>query len=105
MVITAVLLLINWRTDEASGGTETVAFNVTEPEPITTRQPVQIDEDDERIVLGELPVLTDDGLSPNADPSTYQGQLPQHEFQTYVVERGDTPNGIADRFGGDHHLS
>jgi murein DD-endopeptidase MepM/ murein hydrolase activator NlpD len=100
VVIAAVLLIINWQTDKASGGAETVNLNLTESESIAaTRQPVSIDEDEDRIVLGELPVLTDDGLSPNADPSTYQGQLPQHEFQTYVVERGDTPNGIADRFG------
>jgi murein DD-endopeptidase MepM/ murein hydrolase activator NlpD len=36
---------------------------------------------------------------PAAVPQTYQGTLPQHEFQTYVVKRGDTPNGIAEKFG------
>jgi murein DD-endopeptidase MepM/ murein hydrolase activator NlpD len=46
-----------------------------------------------------LPELSDSSLSPGLNPHTYQGQLPQHELQTYLVERGDTPNAIADRFG------
>jgi murein DD-endopeptidase MepM/ murein hydrolase activator NlpD len=46
-----------------------------------------------------LPQLSDSGLAPGLNPHTYQGQLPQHELQTYLVERGDTPNAIADRFG------
>jgi murein DD-endopeptidase MepM/ murein hydrolase activator NlpD len=46
-----------------------------------------------------LPELSDSSLSPGLNPHTYQGQLPQHDLQTYLVERGDTPNAIADRFG------
>ncbi|MCA9962560.1 MAG: M23 family metallopeptidase [Chloroflexota bacterium] len=48
---------------------------------------------------GELPQLVDDALSPEMVPLTYQGQLPEHTFETYVVERGDTPGGIAEKFG------
>lgn len=48
---------------------------------------------------GEVPVISDDSLVPAPNPFTYQGQLPQHEFVTYVVERGDTPGTIADKFG------
>lgn len=48
---------------------------------------------------GELPLVPNTSLSPNPVPLTFQGQLPQHTLQTYVVERGDTPNGIADKFG------
>ncbi len=62
---------------------------------------------------GTLPVLSDIGLAPAPKPLTYQGKLPQHELQTYVVERGDTPGGIAQRFnilpetflGGNPRLS
>ncbi len=32
-------------------------------------------------------------------PQTFVGRRPEHQFQTYTVERGDTPNGIADKFG------
>lgn len=49
--------------------------------------------------VGDLPILSDNSLSPNPIPLTYQGQLPDQQFQTYVVERGDTPGGIAQKFG------
>ncbi len=49
--------------------------------------------------LSGLPVLTDYSLVLDADPHTFQGALPQHELEKYVVEKGDTPNGIAERFG------
>jgi LysM repeat protein len=51
------------------------------------------------IAVAGLPVIQDTSLSPNANPATFQGKKPEHEFQTYVVERGDTPNGIAEKFG------
>lgn len=47
----------------------------------------------------EPPQLTDASLVPQPHPQTYQGRLPEHEFETYVVERGDTPMGIAEKFG------
>lgn len=47
----------------------------------------------------DIPILTDNSLAPAPYPHTYQGKLPSHEFETYVVERGDTPVGIAERFG------
>ncbi len=48
---------------------------------------------------GALPILSETGLAPDPKPLTYQGKLPQHELQTYVVKRGDTPNAIAAMFG------
>ncbi|PID86233.1 MAG: hypothetical protein CSB13_04035 [Chloroflexi bacterium] len=48
---------------------------------------------------GDVPVISDTGLSPQLDPHTYEGKLPSHEFETYTVERGDTPRIIADTFG------
>ncbi len=47
----------------------------------------------------ELPVFEDTSLSPALNPYTYQPKLPEHTFQTYTVQRGDTPNKIAERFG------
>ncbi|MFN2138123.1 MAG: peptidoglycan DD-metalloendopeptidase family protein [Candidatus Promineifilaceae bacterium] len=45
-----------------------------------------------------VPVLSDNAISPNPVPETYQGKVPHHEFQKYVVERGDTPSEIAYRY-------
>jgi LysM repeat protein len=45
-----------------------------------------------------VPVITDNALAPAPVPETYQGKVPHHEFQKYVVERGDTPSEIAFRY-------
>ena len=45
------------------------------------------------------PVIEDIAVAPAAVPQTFVGRRPEHNFQTYTVERGDTPNGIADKFG------
>ena len=45
------------------------------------------------------PVIEDIAFVPAAVPQTFVGRRPEHQFQTYTVERGDTPNGIADKFG------
>lgn len=47
----------------------------------------------------DIPVLFDSSLSPQLDPKTFVGKIPVHDLQTYVVERGDAPANIADRFG------
>ena len=46
-----------------------------------------------------VPVLSDNSLSPAPVPQTFQGKHPHHEFDRYVVERGDTPSGIAFQYG------
>lgn len=63
--------------------------------------------------LAAVPVRQDQGLVPALNPNTYQGKLPEHTFEQYVVERGDTPGGIAETFnispetllGGNEFLS
>jgi murein DD-endopeptidase MepM/ murein hydrolase activator NlpD len=47
----------------------------------------------------ELPIIEDTSLSPALNPYTFQPKLPEHSFQTYTVQRGDTPNKIAENFG------
>jgi murein DD-endopeptidase MepM/ murein hydrolase activator NlpD len=47
----------------------------------------------------ELPIIEDTSLSPALNPYTYQPKLPEHTFQIYTVQRGDTPNKIAESFG------
>lgn len=46
-----------------------------------------------------VPILSDNSLSPDPVPQTFQGKRPHHEFDKYVVERGDTPSGIAFQYG------
>ncbi|HSH02698.1 MAG TPA: peptidoglycan DD-metalloendopeptidase family protein [Anaerolineae bacterium] len=48
--------------------------------------------------LTNLPLQTDTSLVPANKIHTYQGPQPQHNFQMYEVQRGDTPNIIADKF-------
>jgi murein DD-endopeptidase MepM/ murein hydrolase activator NlpD len=45
-----------------------------------------------------LPVIQENSLAPAPNPHTFQTTPPNHNFQTYVVERGDTPNIIASKF-------
>ncbi|MCP5098478.1 MAG: M23 family metallopeptidase [Chloroflexi bacterium] len=47
----------------------------------------------------DLPIISDSSLVPAPNPYTLDVKLPQHTFQTYIVQRGDTPNGIAEQFG------
>ena len=49
--------------------------------------------------LTRVPILSDYSLAPELDPNTFVGERPAHNFTTYVVERGDAPASIAERFG------
>lgn len=77
--------------------------------PTPTIEPLTGAETEETVILlptavsqtdlSTIPILQDNSLAPLPNPQTYQGNQPSHSFQRYVVERGDTPNIIADRFG------
>lgn len=45
------------------------------------------------------PIITDTNLAPALNPHTYQAKQPAHNFTIHVVERGETPNIIADQHG------
>jgi len=47
----------------------------------------------------QAPVIVDVALAPASVPLTFVGHKPEHDFVVYRVVRGDTPNGIADKFG------
>lgn len=105
LLLVAVLLFVAWRTSLAGNGrsdspvaTPNTALTVANGTQVGPT-PVPEDSLPPAGSLGELPVISDTSLVPAPNPHTYRGQPPQHEFQTYVVQRGDTPNGIADRFG------
>ncbi|KAA3662408.1 MAG: M23 family peptidase [Chloroflexi bacterium] len=97
-IVMVLLMFVGWRVgfagvdDEDGGDGETAVSTPTSPSTTDDTIPSQAFDSD-------IPVITDDGLAPAPNPHTFSGKLPEHEFETYVVERGDTPNSIADKFG------
>jgi murein DD-endopeptidase MepM/ murein hydrolase activator NlpD len=105
LLLVSFLLIVGWRTSLMSGSSPSASEPIV-AEPTVADIPVeatpQFEEPDAPTVnlpLEELPLITDVSIMPAPVPHTYQGQMPEHEFETYVVERGDTPDGIASRFG------
>ncbi len=100
LVILILLLLVGWRALLAD---EFVADNGegTAVSPTLTTPTIGAADRNraEKEPLSELPVIEDASLSPALNPLTYQPKLPEHVFQTYTVQRGDTPKSIADQFG------
>ena len=96
-IVVGLLLIVGWRVgfadtdaDEGVGDTAVSTPNSSPTVDATTANSTP---------AGDIPVISDDGLAPAPNPYTFAGKLPEHEFQTYVVQRGDTPNSIADKFG------
>lgn len=93
----AVSILLGWRF--AMSGRVAQAI---EPEAPFASQPAEapsIDMSSEVTPADIAPVIVDVALAPAPVPLTFVGAKPEHEFVIYRVERGDTPNGIADKFG------
>ena len=102
LVVLAVLVFVGWRTSAALSGDTAVfedAASTMTTAATTTPRPGQTAVPTLPFSPDSVPVITDDALAPAPVPLTYQGQIPDLEFATYVVERGDTPRGIAERFG------
>lgn len=99
LVLGALLILMSWRSIWANQAEPETAVAQT----MSQQSPVQLEQtDDELSILNsnqEVPLLYDTSLQAELNPDTYQGQLPEHEYETYVVQRGDTPGGIAEKFG------
>lgn len=102
LVLVAGLIVLGWRVGVAGGG------NVPSGEPSTPEttaagavvdSTVRESTAVEAVPVANAPVLVDVALAPAAVPHTFIGRKPEHEFVVYRVERGDTPNGIADKFG------
>ncbi len=94
-VLLAVILIVfagNFlrRGDGGAGGGTAVSPNTLHAD---TPSP-QLDAD------GDLPIIQDNSLAPAPIPHTLdEAVAPAHDFQTYTVQPGDTPLGIADAFG------
>jgi murein DD-endopeptidase MepM/ murein hydrolase activator NlpD len=107
LLLVTALIVIGWRTSlsgEDQGGVDgssptpvpTSAVGAT----IATAEPgVSEPQPQSEFPLAQLPVIRDFSLAPAPNPFTFQGKLPEHTFERYVVERGDTPDGIASQFG------
>jgi LysM repeat protein len=79
----------------ADDGESSVASSAAPANDLDTSAPTAA----ELAPVVEAPVIVDVALAPAAVPLTFVGRKPEHELQIYRVERGDTPNGIADKFG------
>ncbi len=104
-VVALVLILIGRvsLTEEAAAvdigvGGETAVSPILSP-ATTLPPPVVSGSAAQPQPISALPVVSDNSLSPLPNPHTFQAQPPSHQFETYIVERGDTPNKIADQFG------
>jgi murein DD-endopeptidase MepM/ murein hydrolase activator NlpD len=99
LVLAAALIVLGWRVGMAGGisqADETVESEETAPDGIADS--VESTTADTAPVV-DVPVVLDVALAPAAVPQTFVGRKPEHQFQIYRVERGDTPNGIAEKFG------
>ena len=108
LLVVAILLFFGWRIGLADSGVgeadgEEMAVSTTIASNQSSQDGGTVVTSDQAPLYdfstGDLPVINDTGLAPAPNPHTYQGKLPHHEFETYVVERGDTPGLIAEQFG------
>lgn len=101
LILVASLLLIGLRIG-VDAEEEAAAGDVT-PLPDSTSRPPRDPKDDGSQPYPAsdetLPVISDNAIAPAPVPRTFEGKRPNHEFETYRVERGDTPSEIAYQFG------
>lgn len=98
----ALLILLIWRfglrpniVAVAESGGETAVSPIPTLEPHDARDSTDPHPPDAHA----LPILDDYSLVPAPNPHTFAGKLPEHEFITHTVVRGETPNGIAEKYG------
>lgn len=102
LVVAAVLVVLGWQFGVVK---KTVHHKNTGSAPpqsalIASDDTVLNDASSTELVANvEAPVIVDVALAPASVPLTFIGHKPEHNFQIYRVERGDTPNGIAEKFG------
>ncbi len=98
LIIIALALLVGWRVGLARSLAEDHGGDTAVPPDSAT---ISSDESSLEPLYNqdELPVITDDSLSSEPHPHTFVGQQPEHHFQTHVVARGETPGGIAAKYG------
>jgi murein DD-endopeptidase MepM/ murein hydrolase activator NlpD len=117
LLIGAIMLVIGGQTTWASGwlSAPTTAVTADTDALLVAVVPLVSENDGEIVSQAEtfgptpdilaqtvanhpLPVIQESSLAPAPNPHTLQITPPNHNFQTYVVERGDTPNIIAAKY-------
>ncbi len=96
LALVAGLMLLGWRA--AAANTAQAEEPPTAPNPVVDTTGA-VPSNQVAAVAPLAPVIEEFAVAPAAVPQTFVGRRPEHNFQTYTVERGDTPNGIADKFG------
>ncbi len=102
LALTAALIVLGWRVgvaDRAIQAAEPAASGETAAGAAITTGESTADVVSDVALAADVPVVMDVALSPASVPQTFVGEKPQHELVIYRVERGDTPNGIAEKFG------
>ena len=103
LILVAVLLLIGLRLGvDAEEGSSAETDGSAPPlrgTAISFHEPAEFGSQANDPSTIPLPVITDNSLVPAPIPRTYEGQKPQHDFEIYTVERGDTPSEIAYQYG------
>ncbi len=105
LFLVAILLLVGLRLGVLAEGGEQESTGGSSADSNSGRGDIALDdkpikpERSEKDSVVPLPILSDNSLAPAPIPETFQGKRPQHQFETYLVERGDTPSGIAYQFG------
>ncbi len=92
----ALALIIGWRMVMADVVAEA---GMAEDTAVSRDATIATDTTEIEFTAGNIPTLNDASLAPNPNPHTYEGKLPEHDFVTHVVERGETPVGIAEQYG------
>lgn len=101
VVVLVAALVFLWQmgvaAENGSGESTAVSTPSTDANPTTsdTGNAVDLDEAGDTAV----PVISDNSIAPEPVPETYKGRVPEHSFETYLVQRGDAPAGIGAQFG------
>lgn len=108
LVIVALILVASGQIGRFSNlfGTEeemaedSAVFSIPTPTPqIALEATPETADETLTVPLSAFPVVSDDSLAPLPNPRTFQAKLPALEFETYLVQAGDTPGRIAEKFG------
>lgn len=100
LFLVAALLLIGLRLGvDAEEEATTVATPPSDSTSLPPRDPKDGVSQPDTAPEEPLPVISDNAIAPAPVPRTFEGKRPNHQFETYRVERGDTPSEIAYQFG------
>lgn len=94
------LIVLGWRQAAAANqGASSVPEAPRPAAPVVSDETASDVPSPAQAAAAQAPVIVDVALAPASVPQTFMGHKPEHDFAIYRVVRGDTPNGIADKFG------